>query len=144
MMGTDPTGITRRRTVLAALMIAPAVVTALALIVVEGMRLRHPQAFLTARVSTLADAIERHDVRQAFDFIRAGEDPNTLVVVRHPVLTDGRERLASPLWWAVAVRDKQTVLMLLDAGARIERSENRDALCLAERLGDAGIADVLR
>ena len=136
----------RRRAILAASMMVPAAAMVSGVILLEAWRLYHPQSplFSTPRVATLAEAIEYHDVRRAFRFIRAGDDPNALIVVRHPVLTDGQPRFVSPLWWAVAMQDRDAVLMLLEAGARIERSEGRDAGCLATRLGEARIIDVLR
>jgi hypothetical protein len=94
--------------------------------------------------SSLADAIELHDIPRAFALVAGGQDPNRLIVVRDPVLTGGREQLMSPLWWAVAARDPNAVLMLLDAGARIQRSEERNEDCLAARLGETAIGQLLR
>jgi hypothetical protein len=94
--------------------------------------------------ATLTEAIERHDVARAFAIVHAGQDPNRLIVVRNGALTGGRDRLVSPLWWAVAVRDRNAVLMLLDAGARVERSDARAADCLADTLGETAIAELLR
>jgi hypothetical protein len=64
--------------------------------------------------------------------------------VNDAALTGGRDQPVSPLWWAVARRDANLALMLLDAGARIERAEGRSADCLAERLGERSLADLLR
>jgi len=111
--------------------------------VFAGTFIPRPSALAPAR-SSLADAIEAHDVPRAFALVEAGQDPNRLVVVRDQTLTGGREQLMSPLWWAVAVRDANAVLMLLDAGARVGRSDERNEDCLAERLGATAIAELLR
>jgi hypothetical protein len=96
------------------------------------------------RRSTLAEAIEWHDVPRAFALVRAGQDPNLPIVVNDPSLTGGRDRPVSPLWWAVGMHDANVALMLLDAGARIDRSEGRSADCLAEALGQRALAELLR
>jgi hypothetical protein len=96
------------------------------------------------RRSTLAEAIERHDVPRAFALVRAGQDPNYPIVVNDPALTGGRDQPVSPLWWAVAMRDANAALMLIDAGARITRAEGWSADCLADRLGETAIAALLR
>lgn len=96
------------------------------------------------RRSTLAEAIERHDVPRAFALVRAGQDPNVPIVVNDPALTGGRDQPVSPLWWAVGMRDASVALMLIDAGARITRAEGWSADCLADRLGETAIAALLR
>ena len=96
------------------------------------------------RRSTLAEAIAWHDVPRAFAVVRAGQDPNLPIVVNDPALTGGHDQPVSPLWWAVGMRDANAALMLLDAGARIERSEGRSADCLADALGERTLAELLR
>ena len=99
--------------------------------------------FAAPRVSSLADAIARDDVQQAYEFIRGAQDPNGLIEVADPVLTDGRRVMVSPLLWAVAVRSDRSVLMLFGVGARIDEEDERQAVCLAERLGQDDIARLL-
>jgi hypothetical protein len=52
--------------------------------------------------------------------------------------------LVSPLVWAVALQRQQVVLMLLGFGARIDGESGRNATCLAEQLGNARTAALLR
>jgi hypothetical protein len=138
--------LTRRRRVLAAILLVPAIATAVGVTAVEAWRVRRPDGSLFAEpfVYSLADAIAGGDVLRAYAFIRAGQDPNDLIAVRDPVLTRGRRVLVSPLVWAVAAQRKDAVLMLLAFGARLERTPDRAAACLADALGAAEIASVLR
>ena len=68
----------RRRRMLASMMAGPALVAALGVCAVEAWRVLQPKSALFAApfVFSLADAIERNDVDQAYAFIRAGQDPN--------------------------------------------------------------------
>jgi hypothetical protein len=75
-------------------------------------------------------------VERAYDFIRAGQDPNAPVVVTDPNYTDGRPITVSPLMLAVAARDTNIALMLLNFGARLDRPQNARALCLARQTGN--------
>ena len=77
---------------------------------------------MTPFAYSLAEAIERDDVRRAYEFIRAGQDPNDLIAVRHPVLTAGQGVLVSPLLWSVASNRADSMRMLLGQGARMERA----------------------
>jgi len=146
MTTVSPLRSATRAHALSVLLIAPAVGVAAALVALEAWRTARPGAalFSPPPAYVIADAIERHDVRQAHRLLRQGLDPNTLVVVRDPELTSNRERLASPLWWAVAQRDQRMALMLIDNGARIERTDSRDAACLAVRLGDTAMSELLQ
>lgn len=101
----------RRRRVLASMMAGPALVAALGVCAVEGWRMLQPKSALFADpfVFSLADAIERNDVDQAYAFIRAGQDPNEPIAVRHPVLSGGRSVLVTPIVWAVAIDRKAHV-----------------------------------
>lgn len=136
----------RRKSLLVLLIAVPALMTALGLIVIEGWRFRRPesQLFVTPVAYSLADAIERDDVQRAYAFVLAGQNPNDLIAVRHPVLTGGRMVLVSPLLWAAAVNSRQAVLMLLGFGARMDRAADRRAACLAEALGHEETARLLR
>lgn len=141
-----PQQLAPRRRRLALLMAVPTVMTALGLSAIEGWRLLRPKSPLVASpfVYSLAEAIESADVQRAYEFIRAGQDPNELIGVRHPVLTGGRWVLVSPLLWAVATQKELAVLMLLGFGARMDRAADSRAACLAEALGNEEIAHLLR
>ena len=134
------------RRVLAVVMTAPALVAALSIVALEVWRIYRPDSelFVTPFAYTLADAIERDDVRRAYAFIRAGQDPNELIAVRHPVLTAGRGALVSPLLWSVATNSGNSMRMLLGHGARMERRADRAAACLADALGHNDVARLLR
>jgi len=136
----------RRMRLLLLLMGTPALLTAFSLGALEAWRVRKPESplFATPFVYSLADAIERDDVRRAYEFIRAGHGPSDAIAVRHPVLTGGRPLLVSPLVWAAAMNSKQSALMLLGFGARIDRATDSQAACLAEALGHAEMAGLLR
>lgn len=135
-----------RRQRLTAVLAAPAVVVALALSGLELWRIVRPRSDLFAPpfAFSLADAIATGNVRQAFHYVRAGQDPNQLIAARHPELTGRKWVLVSPLLWAVAVGHLESVKMLLGYGARIQRTADRQAVCLAEALGHDEIARVLR
>jgi hypothetical protein len=132
----------RRRRLLAAAMAAPAVVTALGMSAVESWRLLQPQSALFAApfVYSLADAIEQNDVEHAYAFLRAGQDPNQPIGVRHPLLTAGQSVLVSPLIWAIATGSRETLLMLLGFGAHFDPGRDGGAVCLAEALGNKEMA----
>jgi hypothetical protein len=136
----------RYRQVLALSMTAPAVVAALSILALEAWRMHQPKAalFATPFAYSLAEAVERDDVRRAYAFIRAGQDPNDLIAVRHDVLTAGRGVLVSPLLWSVATNSRNSTRMLLGHGARMERPADREAACLAETLGHTEVARFLR
>lgn len=135
----------RRRHLLAVLMAAPAIVTALGVSALDAWRFQRPDSplFVTPTADSLADAIAHDDVRRAYEFIRAGQDPNDPIAVRHPVLTGGGTVHVSPLLWAVATQSREAVLMLLGFGARVDAIAARRAVCLAEQLGRDDIAEVL-
>lgn len=136
----------RRRRQLAALVALPAAAAACALVLLQLWHWRSPDHPLFARpfAYSLAEAIERDDVVTAYEFIRAGQDPGELIAVRHPVLTGSRTVLMPPLVWAVAVQSRQAVLMLLAYSERSDRTTGQRAVCLAEALGHAEIAQLLR
>ena len=135
----------RRHRLLASMMAGPALLAALGVCAVEGRRMLQPQAALFAApfVFSLADAIERNDPDQAYAFIRAGQDPNKPIAVRHPVLSGGRSVVVSPIVWAVALQRRETLLMLLGFGAQVGRAADGRAVCLADALGNADIVRVL-
>ena len=143
--GTLPT--VERRTHVAALLVwLPAIGAALGVTALEGWRWMSPASELFARpaAATLADAIAINDARGAYEFIRAGQNPNDAIAVRHNVLTAGRSVEVSPLLWAVATQSDEAVAMLLGFGARLDPSARREAVCLAVRLGRDDIVQLLR
>ena len=135
----------RRATLLALLIAAPAVLNALTIGALEGWRSYRPDSplFAAPRVSSLADAIASDDVQQAYEFIRGGQDPNGLIEAADPVLTGGRRVMVTPLLWAVAMRSDRSVLMLFGVGARIDAEDEHRAVCLAQRLSQDDIARLL-
>lgn len=127
------------------LMAAPAIVVALSLCGIEVWRTVQPRSPLFALpfAYSLGDAIAAGELQQAYEYIRAGQDPNDLIAVRHPGLTAGRWVLVSPLVWAVALRDPQAVQLLFAFGVRMDHPANRRAACLAEAAGNEEIVRVL-
>jgi len=116
----DRRAVILRRRRLAALIGAPAVAVALGLAGVEVWRAIRPRSSLFARpfAYSLAEAIETGNVQHAYQYIRAGQDPNQPIAVRHPVLTKNQWVLVSPLEWAAATDQRDVVRMLLGYGAR--------------------------
>ena len=136
---------TRRASLLALLIAAPAVLNAMTISALEGWRSYQPESplFVAPRVNSLADAIARDDVQQVYELIRGGQDPNGLIEVAHPVLTGGGRVLVAPMLWAVAMRSDRSVLLLFGVGSQIDEEATRRAVCLAERLGQDDIARLL-
>jgi hypothetical protein len=136
----------RRMRHLAVLLAIPSVVVALSLCGIEAWRTLRPRSplFAAPAASSLTDAIAGGDLWQAYQFIRAGQDPNALMPVQHPLLTRGRWVFVSPVIWATATQNRQAVQMLLAFGARLDRPADRLAVCLADALGNEDIARLLR
>src|SRR5262249_56701489 len=114
---SESTEVTEHRspTALIALMIgAPAIVVALILTAIEGYRFVQPTSALFGEApASLAESITRgYGVEYSYRFIRAGQNPNDLVLVDSENYTDGRSINVSPLMVAVAARDENTVSML--------------------------------
>lgn len=130
---------------LALLLGLPAIITAIGLITIEAWRGVSPASplFAPPASASMADAIAHDDARAAFEFIRAGQDPNTVVTVRHEELTGGRPVEVLPLIWAVATQSDNSAAMLLGFGARLDPSTKRQAVCLATRLGRDDIVQLL-
>ena len=91
-----------------------------------------------------AEAIARGDLDATYEFIRKGWDPDVLIAAGDDTLTSGRTVLVSPLVWAVALRQRDIAGELLAFGAHVDRSSNRTAPCVADALGDADLAAMLR
>lgn len=124
----------------------PTLLAVLGVCGIEGLRARRPAdaLFATPFAYSLADAIEHDDAQRAYAFIRAGQDPNGVIVVRHADWTAGRTVLVSPLLWAVTVRAEHSVWMLLGFGVRLNAESSRTAICLATQFGHTEIADAIR
>lgn len=142
----DRLPLARRARPLALLIVAPSILAACALVALEGWRFFRPQSglFVTPFAYSLAEAIERDDVQRGYAFIRAGQNPTEPIVVQHPVVTNGRAMRVSPLVWAVSVNSRQSVMMLLGFGARMDVVPDNNAACLAEALGNSEMAELLR
>ena len=127
-------------------MTAPAVLVAMAIAGVELWRAEHPGSplFATPVAYSLAEAIQRDDVRRAYEFIRGGQNPNDVIPASDAILTGGRTVLVSPLEWAVANGSRKSALMLIGFGATVDQGADRGALCLADALGSAAMASLLR
>ena len=136
----------RRQHLVAVGMLAATSVLALAVVLVEFERWQHPRArlFTSPAFASLADAIQADDMAGAYALLRAGANPNDPIAVRDPALTRGRSVLASPLIWAVATQRRNAVLMLLAHGARAESDADKAASCLADALGNAELAALVR
>ena len=130
------------RRFVALLMALPTLAVGLGLAAIElgGPLLFPPRQVVSASADTLADALRRRSLEDAFASIRAGRDPNEPIEYRD----GGRTIIATPLVLAVAQRDPNTVLMLLSFGADPALTRNRLARCLADRLGHTEVAEIMR
>jgi hypothetical protein len=135
-----------REPLLALLIGGPAVMVALGIVATEAWRWIQPDSsfFAAPAAVSIADAIASDDVLGAYEFIRAGHDPNARISVSDAVLTGGRRVEVLPLLWAVATQSEGTVAMLLGFGARLDAVTKREAVCLAEELRRADIVRLLR
>jgi hypothetical protein len=135
-----------RRRVLAVLMTMPVVLMAAGVTTVEVARWRHPNSTLFAApvADSFADAIGSHELAEVYQFVRTEQDPSAPIAVRHPALTGGRTILVSPLLWAVALQRGQVVLMFLGFGARTDGPAEQLSACLADSMGNADLAILLR
>lgn len=133
-------------TLIVALMALPVLVTTLAVGATDVWRWRRPAAAFGGRVAySFADAVEHGDgLMDVYAFIRDGQDPNAPIPVRHPSLTGDRQVLVSPLLWAVAMQRNDVALMLLGLGSRPEKTADRMSACVADALGNADLAALLR
>ena len=136
----------RGHRLVAALLVVPALAGALAIVTVEAWRQYRPRSFYFNPPFThsLADAIEGDDPKAAYEFLRAGADPNALIAVRDPILTGNRTLAVSPVLWAVAAESDSSLLMLLGFGARAYPHNGRRVACLAEAMGNRRMADFVR
>ncbi len=135
----------RRHRLVAALLLAPAIAGALAIMTVEAWRQYRPRSFYfnPPFTQSLADAIEGDDPKAAYEFLRAGADPNALIAVRDPILTGNRTLAVSPVVWAIAAESDSSLLMLLGFGAKAYPHNGRSVACLAEAMGNRRIADIV-
>jgi hypothetical protein len=145
MSDTSPGTTPSARRWLAAIIAAPAVVTALVVTTVDAGRLIHPAAplFVVPQAATLSEAILRDDAIQTYRFIRSGQDPNATISVRHQALTGDRDVDVAPVLWAVAVGADNALRTLLAHGGALDASRTQQALCLAASLGLDDMASVI-
>ena len=133
----------RRLPLVVALIAAPPVIGAVALTAIEAGRFMRPTSPRgLAPAGSFADAIFG-GVEPAYAFIRAGRDPNIPIAFRDHDLTGDRQVMVPPLVLAVATQDRDTVMMLLSFGVRMDLPGNRAASCLATRLGYTEIAAII-
>jgi len=134
-----------RTAFMAALIGAPAIVAVLGLTAIEGYRLIQPVSPLFGDApASLAESITRgYGVEYSYRFIRAGQNPNNVVVVDSENYTNGTSITVSPLMLAVAAHDDNTASMLLNFGARLDLPQNRFARCLAEEIGDKAMLRII-
>jgi hypothetical protein len=126
---------------------APAVVGAVGLVGTEVYRVFSPDAplFADPPAESFLQAVQRGNqgMEEAYRFIAAGQDPNQPITVTDEDLTGGRTVRASPLLVAVAARNRNVVMMLLNVGARLDLPQNKPAVCLARALQNEEIASIL-
>ena len=113
-------------------------------LVLEGARFTSPAdpLFAPPAARSFQEALVDGDADSAYDFIRAGLDPNAPLAVPRPAANGTVERL-TPLTLGVAAGRTNVVLMLLSHGARPEMPGNGLALCLAAELGDKELLAIL-
>ena len=131
---------------IAALVALPAVAASLGLIAIEAKRLTEPEApiFGGPPPTSLTQAIiEGFGVEQAYQFIRAGQDPNAASPFEHSDYTEGKTIMATPLLLAVAAGDSSTLMMLLSFGGRLDAPQNQHVECLARELKNQEILGIL-
>ena len=130
----------------ALLMALPALAGALGVSVMEGGKLAagRPAGIVSGALPSFAEAVESGYVERVHAIIRAGHDPRDLVWYRHPDLTGGVTIRTAPLLIAVARRDENMVMTLLSAGAGSDLTADQIAACLAEGLGEFGVARAIR
>jgi hypothetical protein len=135
-----------RETAIAALVAAPALAAILWIVALEGYRAVQPgsRLFVAPASASLAEAIQHQDIEAMFAFIHNGQDPNRPITVNDPALTGGQTIRVSPLLFAVAARNSNAARILLGFGARAELPPDVKAACLADTIGDAETAQVLR
>ncbi len=132
-----------RISLIAWLVAAPAVASALLIATVEIQQGRQRATTDQLPLRPFALAICDHSVEDAYQFIRAGADPNAPIPFRHQTLTGDREVMVSPLMVAAACHEENSTIMLLGFGARMDAPTNRYALCLARQMKYEDIARLL-
>lgn len=134
-----------RMTMMAASIAAPAILAACGLTAIEAYRAVDPAApIFGAAPASLADAITGgYGVEYVYRFVRAGQDPNASIVVDDPNYTDGQAVTVSPLMLAIAARDENTALMLINVGARLDLPQNRWAWCLGHEIGTPALLGII-
>lgn len=123
---------------MALLMAAPALVTASWLAWTELVRGQETSP--TADLSFI-EALREDRFERAYRYIHSGQDPNAPVLFQDDLLTGGDELPLTPLIIAVALDRGDSVKMLMSSGAVLDAPGNGLAVCLARRLGYAGMAE---
>ena len=145
MLSHDAKPVDRRTHLLALCLGVPVIFSALGVSGIETWRWVRPDSPLFVRPAprTMADAIARDDARAAYELIRAGQDPNRPIAVRHDVLTGGRSVEMAPLVWAVIAQSDEVLPMLLAFGARPDATTRHQAVCFAARVGRSDFVRLL-
>jgi len=139
-----PSPLSRRDLVVPLVVAAPAVLAACLLLALEANRFIEQRVRPDADISSFAGALRAGDYEQAAEYLReTGSDPNRPIPFRDAELTGNQDIMVTPLLIAVATHVDNTVRMLMSAGVKIDAPGNRYALCLADRLGDKTIAEVI-
>ena len=122
---------------LAACLALPAALTVIGVTGLEAWRVVSPDShlFVAPPVASLAEAIATDDVKQAYGFIRSGQNPNEPILVSDPRLTGGQATRVHPVVWAVASDAVQSLPMLLGFGARLDPPTQQRAVCIAAQYG---------
>jgi hypothetical protein len=139
-----PSTLSRRDLVVPIVVAAPAVLVACLLVALEANRFMEQRVRPDADIGSFAGALRSGDYEQAAEYLReTGSDPNRPIPFRDAELTGNQDIMVTPLLISVATRVDNTVRMLMSAGVNIDAPGNRYALCLADRLGDTTIAEVI-
>ena len=98
---------------------------------------------LRAEAGTFDVALRSFGAEHAYAFVRQGVDINAPLDVVDPPLTGDQRVLVTPLVLAVAAQNENTMLMLLNAGARLDDPGNAWATCVASWVGREDLRQAL-
>ncbi len=130
---------TTRSAFLAASLIVPAVLGVAALTWLE----RSPDPRQADPPAAFGELLRSSEVEDVFALVRTGVDVNRAIRFRDADLTGGQELFVTPLLIATAAKRENTVAMLLSFGARLGAPGNEFAVCLARRMGNDALAEMI-
>jgi hypothetical protein len=126
---------------LAAMLIAlPAIVAALGVGILEGRAIVRDEP---SQALSFTDAVRADALAEALQYVRSGQDPNKAVSYRDDQVTGDRTVLVTPLLIAVAHNRENMVMLLMSFGARLDAPGNAYAVCLANRLGNERLGQMI-